>query len=96
MFIESDCLNVLLVHVSQEVWLELECVCDERSADPCSPKLRIDEQRLHVVAVEQHESDRNVGTIEREIERGMRKEGSHFGVYCASVLLGKKVVRGVH
>ena len=59
-------------------------------------KVRINEQRLHVTAIEQHETNRPIGFVDSEIEWSIRKERRHFNVDITAIFGAEKVVRGVH
>jgi hypothetical protein len=94
--IEAYCLKVLLVHVGRKAWVTPDSILDESAANARSTKVRIDEQSLHVAAVEQHKTDCPITFIYREIEGGARKERGHFGFDISSVFWCEEVMRRVH
>jgi hypothetical protein len=94
--IEAPRLEILLVHVRRQIRLVPESFMDKCAADACSPKFRVDEQRLHVTAIEQHESDRSIILVNGKIEGRLREERDHFRLDGTAVLRGQKVMRCVH
>lgn len=75
--------------------MALERFFDQPSPDPRTMVGRIDEQRFHVAAVEQHEADRAIGLVDGQIERRARQKCDDFGFDRATVVVAQEVMRGI-
>ncbi len=93
--IKADGLRVLLVDIGRQVRVAPEGLRNEHAPNTAPANVRIDEQSLHVSAIEQHETDYPTGFIHREIERSVGKERGHFGVDRTAVVGCEEVVRRI-
>ena len=93
MFVEGCGLVVLLVDVGGEGWVEAQGVFDERAACSGAVVGGIDEERLPVRAVEEHEADGMIARVDGEPERGLRQEGVDLRFDGLAVGGGEEVVR---
>ncbi len=66
------------------------------AADAGATDIRIDEQRLHVRAIDQHEAMGLVMFIDSNSHRRMRQKLDHFGINCLSIIGTEEVMGGVY
>ena len=85
-FIEANSLIILFVDVGCHFWMKREAVAHKRSADTGSAMSGIDEQRLHMSAVDQHEGQRVIICVDRQPEWSVRKEAAHQLVEGEAIL----------
>ncbi|GGE92114.1 hypothetical protein GCM10007285_19660 [Stappia taiwanensis] len=93
--IEADRLKVLLVHIGRKVRFALQRLRDELTADAPTAMVGVNEQGLHVAAVEQHEAHRPIVTINGKVQRRIRQEATHLAFNVPSILRGQKAVCGI-
>jgi len=65
MFVESNCLGVLLVHIGGEIQVSTQRVFHQCTAYATSTLRWIDEQRFHMRAVEKHKANWNIAVVDR-------------------------------
>lgn len=66
------------------------------AADAGAADIRIDEQRLHVRAIDQHEAMGLVMFIDSNGHWRMGQKADHFGINCLSIFRTEKVMGGVY
>ena len=79
-FVEGDGAFILFIDVGRHGRMEGEAVIDERAAYAFAVPRRVDEEGVHVRAVDQHEADRAVIGIGGEPCGGLRQEAGHFRI----------------
>ena len=84
-FVEADRLGILFVDVGGERGVEREGVVDQAAADALAAPCGVDEQRLHMRAVDQHEADGAVVGIGGEPGGGLGQEGGDLRLYRDAV-----------
>ncbi len=93
--VEADRLLILLIDVCAQLWMLGQCVLQQLPADPGATYVRIDEQRFHVRAVDQHEAQRPILCIDSNGHRRLRQETGDFGIDRQAIFSAEEVVGGV-
>ena len=91
--VKTDRLAILLGHVSGEFGRHRQCMIDERPPDAAPAMRRVNEQRLHMGAVEQHEAGRHIVAIDRKPQRSSRQKVTHFRFDCRTVGGAQEIMR---
>ncbi|KQU64283.1 hypothetical protein ASC75_14180 [Aminobacter sp. DSM 101952] len=95
-FIEANSLIILFVDIRCHSWMKREAVAHKRSTDAGSAMSGIDEQRLHMSIVDQHEGQRVVIFVNPQPEWGLGKEATHHIVNGEAILRRQKIMRRVN
>jgi hypothetical protein len=77
-FVEGEGAFILFIHVGRHGRVEGKAMFDERAADAFAVPVGIDEERLHMRAVDQHEADGAVVRVGGEPCGRLGQEGGHF------------------
>ncbi len=91
-FVEGQRSFILFIDVRRHGWVEGEAMFDERAADALAVPVRIDEERIHMRAVHQHEAHSAVIGIGGEPCGRLGQEGGHFPINGMPVSGLKKVM----
>ncbi len=83
--VKTDRLAILLVHVGGEFGHHRQRMFDERPPDAAAAMRRVNEQRLHMGAVEQHEAGRYIVVIDRKPKRRSGQKAAHVRFDCRTV-----------
>ncbi|OBY85303.1 hypothetical protein ACM14_11795 [Delftia sp. JD2] len=94
--IEANGLGVLHVDVCAQLPVQPQSMLQQPAADAGATDIRIDEQRLHVRAIDQHEAMGLVMFIDSNSHRRMRQKLDHFGINGLSIIGTEKVMGGVY
>lgn len=93
--VKTDRLAILLVHVGGEFGRHRQRMIDERPPDAAPAMRRVNEQRLHMGAVEQHEAGRYIVAIDRKPKWRSRQKVTHFRFDCRTVGGAQEIMRCV-
>jgi hypothetical protein len=94
-FVEANRLIILLVHIGGHGGMHGESMPNKRSANSPTMEGWIDEQRLHVSGVDEHEGYRAILLIGDDPKGSMRQEAAHLFIDRDAILAGEEVVCGV-
>lgn len=73
-FVKAEGLRVLLVHIDRQVWMRGEDIAYEGFSNAFAVMVGGDEKRFQMPMMQEHETERRIGTIDGKKQRNLRKE----------------------
>lgn len=74
MFVKAEGLRVLRVHIDRQVWMRGKSLMNKGFANTLSMLIRVDEKRLQMPFMQEHEAERRIRTINGKTQRYLRKK----------------------
>mgnify|MGYP000861061064 CR=1 FL=1 len=93
--IEPERLRILCIDVGTQPGMSGQRMLDQQTTDTGTARSRIDEECVHMVTIQQHETHWPVLGIGGDQQRRVRQHGGNLGVDGAAVLCAEEIMGGV-
>ena len=96
MFVEAEGFRILLVHIYRQVWMRGEDIADEGFSNAFAVMIGVDEKRFQMTVMQEHETERRIGTIDGKKQGHLGEEFQNLSLDCIAVAWVKEVVGSVN